>query len=309
MLGNNHTTMTRSFFGIFAILFLAGSHSFTLVAREAQRDSDDGPPRLTPEQRREQWEQMRQLSPEERRARLQELRENRGRGEESLPELPAPQTPPENYLEQLELRSITTVDGVTEFGLHNPYENRTFLVSAEEGRHGIEVVGFDAAENALTLSHDGETRTLYLQSARVAELDQASDGAGDRRQMWEDRRERFRRFRETWEAAVDESPELQEIQAQFRELVGDFRENRNALRAAEEGTPEHDRLRAQEQEMREEFRLLSEYSLLEMKKNPAFKEEEIESLEGMMRGMMFRGSRGEGDRDDGDRGDGRRGRN
>ncbi len=159
------------------------------------------------------------------------------------------------------------------------------------------MVEFDSEQSALTLRHEGETRTLYLQRSRVVELDESQRGEQDsRREMWEDRRERFRQFRETWQQAAEHSPELREIEGQFRDLAGDFRETRSALRDAEPGTPDHERLRVQEQEMREEFRLLTEYSILEMRKNPAFDPQEVESLQGMMRGMMFRGERGEGRR-------------
>src|SRR5690606_18560827 len=120
------------------------------------------------------------------------------------------------------------------FSLHNPFEERTFWGSVEEGRNGVEVVEFSAEENALTIRHEGETKKLPLSAARVAELrENPGESREERRARWEARREEFRQFREKWEAAVADSPELQEVQNQFRELGGEFRENMRALRAAE----------------------------------------------------------------------------
>lgn len=289
--------MIRSLVGIFAVAWGLGGFAPALISQETNQESAGELPRLTPEERREQWEQMRQLSPEERRARLAELRARRG-GEvaETVPEI----QPPESYLDQLEFRGIQSLDGVIEFSLYNPYEERTILLSADQGRNGLEVVGFDREQDALTLEHEGETRTVYLQRARVAELSEAEsrpDAERDeRRERWERRRERFREFRQTWEEAAKSSPELRQIEQQFGELVGDFRENRSALRDAPEGSPEREELQEQERAMREEFRLLSEFSVMEMKKNPAFQAEDVDSMEGMLRGLMFRAGREDGDR-------------
>jgi hypothetical protein len=287
--------MIRTILGIFVAALFTGGLSSTLVSQEASPDIAVEPPRLTPEDRRSQWEQMRELAPDDRRARLQELRGNRTRGESQAQAEDPVGPPPENYLEQLEFRSLRSLDGVTEFGLRNPYENRTFVVSAGESRNGVEVVEFDAEQSALKLKHEGKTHTLYLQRSRVAELDVSQDEVGDqRREMWQERRERFRQFRETWQQAAEDSPELRAIEGQFRELVGDFRENRVALQNAPEGSPERERLQGQEREMREEFRLLTEYSMLEVRKNPAFESNDVEALGGMMRWMMYSGERGDG---------------
>lgn len=274
-----------------------------LPAQEAGESTNDeaveSAPSLTPDERRARWEEMRGASDEERRQRMEQWREAReGRAEET-PEGAAP----ERYIDQLEFRSILSLGGVTQFSLRNPYENRTLTLSTEEGRNGVEVVEFDAESNALTISHEEETRTLYLRTSRVAEMAVATnedEERGSRREQWEARRQRFEEFRAAWDKAAEDSPELREIQTQFRELGGAFRQNREALRAAEEGTPEHQRLQEQEREMREEFRLLGEYSMLEVQRNPAFAEQDVDSLRGMMRGMAWRS--GDDDRRGGERG-------
>lgn len=273
-----------------AALFAAGSF---LVAQEAAPAPDGAnaeAPRLTPEERRERWERLRNLGPEERRAQIEQWREGRGGPSEAALDSGRSESPPENYLEQLEFRSILTLDGITEFSLRNPWEGRTFLISDGNPRNGIEVVEFDAEQGALTLRHEGDTRTLHLQASRVATLEDAEQDwtPERRREMWEARRERFQQFQETWQEAVENSEELREIERQFGELVGEFRENRGRMRDMAPGSDEWDQARAQEHQMREEFRLLTEYSLLEIKENPAFEGQDVEALERMMRGMMMR---------------------
>lgn len=285
-----------------AFAVLAGGSSAWLTAQGAPSSNPDettaAPPRLTPDERRARWDEMRGNSDEDRQQRMSQWRQDReARSDQATPREPAP----ENYIDQLEFRSILSLDGVTQFSLRNPYENRTLVVSAQEGRNGVEVVEFDADTNSLTIRYEGESRTLSLQSSRVAEMAvPQQDDPNRRREMWEARRERFQEFRATWDRAAETSPELREIQTQFRELGSDFRQNREILQAAPEGSPQHQEAQAREMEMREEFRLLSEYSLFEVRRNPAFAQEDVEAIQGMMRGMMWRS-------EDGRRGEGRRG--
>lgn len=285
--------MIRYLFAIIAAAALTGGFSSTLSAQEAPDSAGERAtetaPRLTPEQRRAQWQEMRNGSAEERRARLEELREAR-----RAASVEDGQAEADSYLGRLEFRSIVSIGGVTEFTLHDPETNRSLVVSTEEGTNGIEFVEFNAETNALTVSHEGETRTLHLRSARVDALER--DRGDDRRERWEERREQFRAFRERWERAAENSPELREIEQQFEELGGAFRENWEALRNAEDGTPEHRQLVERQRAMREEFRLLSQYSLMEVERNPAFEEQDAEVVRGMMRGMMRGRDGGRGDR-------------
>ncbi len=265
-------------------------------------------PRLTPEERRSRWNEMRGRTPEQRRARLEELREERleARPESERVEATEEQRTPEgsiaddfggaeeSLLSRLEFRSVIAIDGVTEFSLHDTLEERTFLISSKEGRNGLEVIEFKPETNALTLRHGEETRTLYLRAARVAEVEQSQqlDSEQARRQeRWRQRREQFQQFRSNWEQAAAESPELRQIETHFQELMRDYGENRSQLESAADGTPEHAQLREQQQAMREEFRLLTEYSVMEMRKNPAFAQQDVDMLERMLRGMMFRSNR------------------
>jgi hypothetical protein len=286
--------MNRYLSAFVALAVLVGGTPSWLPAQETPDSNTEAtsvaPPRLTPDERRQRWEEMRGNTEEERRQRMAQWRQNR---EEREAQATLQEPAPENYIDQLEFRSILSLAGVTQFSLRNPYENRTLVVSAQEGRNGVEVVGFDADSNSLTIRHGEETRTLSLQTSRVVEMaaPQQND-AGSRREMWDARRERFQEFRATWERAAETSPELREIQTQFRELGSDFRRNREVLQAAKEGSPQHQQAQARELEMREEFRLLTEYSMLEVQQNPAFAPEDIESIQGMMRGMMWRSDEG-----------------
>lgn len=278
------------------IVFLTGSFSVLL----SQDNGPDGAPRLTPEERRERWGRMRGEAPEDQRARLAELRENRLQNREEPVTDAASVSEAEDlgenveqeertWLEQLQFRSILTLDGTTEFRLHDPVDERTFSVSENEGRAGVEVVSFDSEQNALTIRHEGKERQLFLERARVAELtesDQMSENEELRRQRWQQWRERMHDFREKWDQAKADSPELQEIEVQYQELGADFRRTREALRNAEEGSEEHRQLQVQQREMREEFRLLSEYSLLELQKHSSFEPEELQGMQRMMGRMM-----------------------
>lgn len=272
---------------LMAAIFVGGL--FGSLSAQEQRGADEAP-RLTPEERREQWTQMRGEAERDRAERLRQFRERRGTAGAS------DEAVPESYLDQLEFSSVLSMGGETQFTLRNRFEDRTLVLTEERGRNGVEVVEFDRAANALTVSHEGETRTLHLRASRVAALAEQPSERDLRRQMWEERREQIQRFRETWREAAETSPELREIEAQFRDLGGDFRQNRAALQEAEPGTPEYQRLRQREQEMREEFRLLAEYSMLEVRRNPAFAEEDVGSVHGMMRGMMVGEDRREGRR-------------
>src|SRR5690625_884560 len=293
------------------LFFLTGGFSILF----SQDFSDEGAPRLTPEERREQWSRTRGLAPEDQRARLNELRENRLQNRGDLADSEAVQAREDvveetdqeegTWLEQLQFRSIVSLDGRTEFRLHDPVNERAFSVSENESRAGVEVVSFDPEQNALTLRHEGEVRELFLERARVAEMAEPTDREEMRRQRWRQWRERMRDFREKWDQAKVDSPELQAIEAQFEELGADFRRNREALRNAEEGSEERRQLELQQREMREEFRLLTEYSVLELRKHPAFEPEELQGMERMMGRMMGqRGRRG----NRGDRWEGRGGR-
>ncbi len=280
--------MKRFIYIASSVVLLSGM-TLTLTAQEERGRAGRDGPRLSPEQRQE----LQELSPEQRRERMRELRE--ARGNESAEPAPAAVAAekPEKYVDQLEFRSILSLDGTTQFSLHNPFEARTFWVSAEESRNGVEVVAFDVEKNVLTIRHEGESRELPLSVARVVEMEEEApaETREQRRARWEARREEFRQLREKWEAAVAESPELQEVQSQFRELGGEFRDHIRAMREAEEGTPEHQQARAQLREMREEFNLLSEYAKLQLRENPNFTERDLENLGRASRMMAF------GDRD------------
>jgi hypothetical protein len=281
-----------------AALLMGGFFTGLSAQQEGEREGR----RFSEEQRRE----FMQLSPEERRERARQWREAR-EGGETTPQRAQPEVPqepaPEQYIDQLVFRSILTLDGVTQFSLHNPWENRTFWISQEQGRNGVEVVEFKADENTLTIRHEGETRDLALSSARVAELQEAPNARDSRRQAWEQRREELRELHEKWRSAVAESAELQELDQQFRELGGEFRQTIQAMRELPEDSPERQQLRAQLHEMREDFSLLSEYTVLQLQNNPNFNEQDVDSMQRLVRMMAARG-------DDSARGgwEGRRGR-
>lgn len=238
---------------------------------------------------REGW---REMSPEQRQERVRQWRESRDEGE-STPASKA-EAKPEKVIDQLEFRSILTLEGKTQFSLHNPFEERTFWVSAGESRNGVEVVEFKDKENVLVIRYEEETRELPLTIARVVELEDPKGSREDRRARWNARREEYHKLHEKWEAAVAESPELQEVQQQFRELGGDFREKIQALRAADEGSPEQLKLRGEMTEMREEFTLLSEYAQLQLRDNPEFSEDDLENMGRATRMMAFRGDHNRG---------------
>jgi hypothetical protein len=291
--GRNNLTrkpMIRTTTLLFSAALLAGGLFTSLSAQQARPGTpgeNRGGPRFTEEQR-EAW---RNLSPEERRERARQWQEQRAPGEAPRPAPAADPGPaPEKYIDQLEFRSILSLGGVTQFSLHNPWEGRSFVVTGEQSRNGVEVVEFNEAENSLTIRHEGETRTLALRAARVADLPQDQDmGRGQRREEWEARREEFRVLHEKWRTAVAQSPELQEIDAQFRELGQEFRQTAQALREAGRDSPEGERLREQMRETRQEFQLLSEYTVLKLQDHPDFSDRDRENMQQVVRMMSGRG--------------------
>ncbi len=294
-------THNRSIRILLAASVAFGASVTALLAQETEPAERERRPRggqweefrnLPPEERRARMEQWRNMSDEERAAMRERMRAERAERAEP-PTPPTPELPPkpEKAIDQWLFRSVLTLEGRTQFSLHNPWENATFWIGEGDTRRGVKVVSHQADENTLTIRVEEEEKTLPLTTSRVAALpEEREDPRADRRAEWAERREQFNRFRAAWEEAAKTSPELREIESQFRQLAEEFRDLRQAARDLPEDAPERQQLRLQQREMFEEVRLLSEMATLQARQHPAFEDENIDNMERMIaRGLMFQG--------------------
>ena len=184
------------------------------------------------------------------------------------------------YLEQLELRSIVNLPGGTLFSLRDPEHDRSFWIEEGEARHGIQVLAFDPERQVLAVRYGPATREIPLSHARIRDIEELEEEERERvRARWRERVEERRAFQKRWQEAVQDSPELREIEDHTRDIVNEMRELREALAEAQEGSAEYDRLRDQQRFIAEEYRLLESYSRDTVAGHPAFEPEDVETVE------------------------------
>lgn len=193
-----------------------------------------------------------------------------------------------------EFRSMVTVGNQTSFSLRDSENGVSFWISEGEVLHGIEIVGFMAEKNALTIYLADEIHQLPLSPSSIAELSQTSPTrpSGERLGR-EERRARYREFLATWQEATENSTTLGQLDQEMRALAAEFRETRDARRQADRGTDLRQNLREIEQEIGREIRLVSEYTALQAARTSAFQQQnasETELISRMLRGAAFRRS-------------------
>lgn len=190
----------------------------------------------------------------------------------------------------LEFRSVVRVGEESQYSLHDPNNGVSFWISDHEIRNGIEVVDFSPEDNTLTIYQGDEIYELVLKPSRVLEQTEPDPRGESGRTAREERRERYRTFRENWSQASGDSPELDETVRQLRSLVTDFRETRSARRQAERGTEERRVLREHERSVGEEIRLMSEYAALQASETESFRHSDLEvgQMTRMVRYSAFR---------------------
>lgn len=196
------------------------------------------------------------------------------------------------YLEQIELRSVVTLRGETLFSISDPENDRTFWISPGETLHGLEVVGHDADEESITLRYGEVERELSLSRSRVRSTPEPAEvpgepgevlSPGERREQWRAMREDMMAFRERWEAAAEDSPEIQAIEERMRETGEAMREVMMGLAEAEEGSEEHRDLLEQRNELGEAFRQNFRETRAIIEDHPGFEARDIEVMDRMRR--------------------------
>lgn len=204
---------------------------------------------------------------------------------------------PDAFFDDVEFRSVFSLNGETWFSLHSPGLDLGFWLAAGESFLGLEVGEFIAAQNRLVLIRDDLVYELGLTPARVSELtDQAAavtrqeraaarEARAERRQ---EARRQLRDFRSTWLEATANSVELQNFDTAARDMMRDLRDLRAARREAERGSEERRELRELEREMWREFGMAAEYASLHVSADPAFQEFADSGNPGrLVRRMMF----------------------
>lgn len=204
------------------------------------------------------------------------------------------------YLERIEFRSMASLPGEILFSLHDPEEDRTFWIEINQRRNEIEAVSFDDETNRLTLRHGDAVREIGL-SNRTAIRSNVEEDDGDnlsreeRREAWRERRSERRaawtEFRENWQAAVEEDPQIREIEEHREALREDWRNLRREMRDVERGSDEFRELRQQARSLREEQELLEEYGTQVVRNSSAFSEADADLAERMLQ-IRRRGGRG-----------------
>ncbi len=186
---------------------------------------------------------------------------------------PARIAPVSEYLERLELRSVVRLPGGPMFSLRDPAEGTTFWIEPGQNRDGLQVVGFDAEKNLLTLRHGDARRTLSLSSARIqATAEPAPASGGDGGEPSPNPRAEVYAFLERWNAAVEDSSELKELEDHFREVVGQIQRVNNALRDTEEGSDARERLTNVRNELNREFAAVQRLTVQTLNNTPDFGE-------------------------------------
>lgn len=248
------------------------------TGRGEGREGRGGWGELSPEERRGWMERFREMSPEERRAAWREAREGRGEAEPAVAEEPRT---------GLEFRSVLRLGDETQFSIRDNDGDRTVWLSEGETRGGIRVVSYDEGADILYIEHNGEEKELSLAQSRVVEVTEEEAERERRRELWQQRREQFQEFRERWRTAAEDSPELREIEAHFREAGREMWELRRAMRDADARSRDGRVLQREMRHLQEEMQLLSEYAANEVRRNPAFTEQDIEMAERFSRMMIF----------------------
>lgn len=205
-------------------------------------------------------------------------------------------------LDRIELRSVVSLPGEVLFSLHDPEAETTFWIEIDQTRNGIEAVAFDEESNTLTLRHGEAVREVGLSNrgaiGSAVEDDDGERSREERREAWRQRREQrqqeWAEFRERWEAAVEEDPQLQEVEAHREELQGEWRNLREQMRDVDRDSDEFDAIREQARQLREEQQALEEYGVEAARNSSALSEEDVERVEDMLEGPRGRRGRGRG---------------
>ena len=207
-----------------------------------------------------------------------------------------PEAEPSELLDRIELRSVVSLPGETLFSLHDPESDLTFWIERGQTRNGLQIVSFDAQSNRLTLRQGELEREVSLSRSRgpaameeVPDRDRARDGRGEARR--EQQRQEWREFRERWETAAENNPELQEITEHYRELRGEWQSLRNEARGLDRDSEEFDTVRQRARELRDEQRLLRRYASETITRTPGFTEEDVDRANRMLQGSTQRRSR------------------
>ncbi len=183
-------------------------------------------------------------------------------------------------LERLELRAIVTLPGATVFSLRDPEDDRAFWIEPGQSRDGIRVQNFDPDRNVVVLRLGGVEREIFLKRIRIPTGQASELFELERLQArWADREDERRRFVERWGAAVASSPELEEIQDHFRDLIGTMRELRERIEEIEEGSEPYGLLRNRQRDVASEYRLLERYVEGTIAESPAFESEDRETVD------------------------------
>ncbi len=195
-------------------------------------------------------------------------------------------------IDRIELRSVVSLPGETLFSLHDPESDLTFWIERGQTRNGLEIVSFDSESNAITLREGELEREVRLSRSRGPDtMEEISDEDRSREEGREERRQAWREFRERWEQAAEDNPELQEITEHYRELRGEWRNLRSEAREIDRDSAEFEALRERARELRDEQRLLRDYASETITRTPGFTEEDVERANRMLQGNNRRRSR------------------
>ncbi len=192
------------------------------------------------------------------------------------------------YLERIELRSITALPGMHMFSLHDPENNQRFWIRIGETRHGIEAVAFDPEKNHLHLRHGENDRHAGLARGHIISGEEVPDreGQGSERQQRQterverqserearqDERDQWRDLRERLRTVAENSPEIEAISERFTAYREEMRTLGDAMSAAERGSEEFVELRGKVDELLENYSQFQESATETLMEHPDFDE-------------------------------------
>jgi hypothetical protein len=203
-------------------------------------------------------------------------------------------------LDRVELRSVASLPGGMIFSIHESESEQTFWIEVGQTVNGIEAVAFDADTNRLTLRYGESERVLGLSHRRVRNPDEIDPNELSRRERRELRRQEqteqarqeWQDFRQRFETAASQSPEIREIREHFGELREEWRQLREDMQGVERDSEEFNALRERGRQLRQEQRMLHNYAMDTITQHPSFNEDDADRLNRIFGGRRNDNQRG-----------------